>query len=218
MFDFEKMFEEISKRDSEASKKALELLENIQYLPMNSEVKKAFGLNPASFLGFCQQKNIFEFFTQEYIKELAKILNKKKYKNIIEIGAGNGKLSYFLNKLVKNKIIATDSGEWCLNGSTFPVEMLGFEDALKKYKPDFVIISWIPRNFNIVDYIEKCDSIKGYLIIGVPEHCGTKELWKETNFYATRIEELCEKQICRLDIIGSGLPSESITTLKERRL
>ena len=87
---------------------------------------------------FLDENNIFQILNEEFISSLAKFLIKLNgfYKDkspIVEIGAGNGKLSYHLKKNGVN-IIPTDNHSWKIK-TGIAVENLGHMWALKKYNP-----------------------------------------------------------------------------------
>ena len=123
-------------------------------LPSHSEVTSFFKFN-SQWDAFCfnQEQPVFEFLNKEYVNALSdylvtQISTYKKSKDnpltILEIGAGNGRLSHFLrlklNQLAPNqtRVMATDSGGWNLE-THFPVEQLDHTQALNKYNPDIVI-------------------------------------------------------------------------------
>lgn len=178
-----------------------ERLKNPTYLPSREEVFKAFSVKKPEgvdefewrFSGegkkawlewhnFCEREGdpVFELWTKEYIEAFSDYLIKraedlggKKEKPILilEVGAGNGKLTHFLReqfekKKIENiKIIATDSGEWKIKAH-FPVEILDYKEALKKYKPDIVISSWMPVYEDWTKDFRNCQSVKEYILIG----------------------------------------------------
>jgi hypothetical protein len=228
-----------------------EKLEDPSYLPSREEIFKAFYVKKAEgrdemewFLSeegerawhnwhnFCDKENdpVFELWTKEYIQafsdylsQRAKDLGGKKEKpiSILEVGAGNGKLTHFLNreferKKIENiKIIATDSGEWMepRKGKWikitphFPVEILDYKEALKEYKPDIVVCSWMPLGEDWTKDFRDAESIKEYILIGEadqgccghpwetwgaePDYCpiDPKEIVKEIEKFRERMTE-----------------------------
>jgi len=214
-----RMAEEL--KSSEAKKK----LDDSKNLPSIENIEDAFKTNPANFLNYCHRKNVFEFFTKEYVDALAsyilsrkEILKPKGKLKVLEIGAGNGALSFFLNKRFLGsdvKSIATDSGEWNLETGVYPVENIEHLEAIEKYSPDVIIFSWMPRN---VDITEDFFPVKEYILIGAPTCCANPETWLSNKKYkSVLMKDLHKLQICQLDIIGLGLPSKSITKSFRRR-
>lgn len=131
------------------------------------------------FNAWCESHDTYEFLTAEYVSGLSAYLTTrqlqiqrqvaedgngttKKTVTVLEVGAGNGRLSHFLRRKLKApsastslgtfQVVATDSGGWKLKGADalsavedfVPVEKLGFEAALAKYNPDVVLVSWMP--------------------------------------------------------------------------
>lgn len=138
------------------------------------------------------EERVFEFFTQEYIDRLADNIIDSAHKfgasrenplKVVELGAGNGKLSHFLQKMVEEKepglitVIATDEsdGEWQhgIDRVSLAVEPLNYIQALKKYHPDIVIVSWMPYEFDMTAAIRNAH-VKQYILIGEADNgcCG----------------------------------------------
>lgn len=125
----------------------------------------------------------YEIITQELINELTnhigKRLNIHDHITILEVGAGNGKLSYHLNKNLKNKysdrctLHAIDS--WYENiPSIFDIERMSDSEAIARYNPDIILWSWMPQKpfwfqllerkywSQISDTIQSTDEYKEY--------------------------------------------------------
>jgi len=107
-----------------------------KYLPSQAEVSKIPYKQRESY-----QEEFFDYeiWNREYIKILAKHLGKGL---ILEVGAGTGRLSYFLQKeLPKSKIIATDiSLKNRVAG--IPLLKMSMKQALQKFQPDILLCSW----------------------------------------------------------------------------
>ena len=178
-------------------------LKDPRYLPSVDEIKYAFenSENPLQeWDAFIQREKsiIYEFMNKEYLDDLSKYLieNYKENKKIkiLEVGAGNGKLTYHLRKILEEKtpgkfeIIATDSGEWQIE-TLYEVEKIELEEAIKKYKPNVIICSWMPLNKDFTEIFRKYENIKEYILIGDPDVCGDQ--WKT---YGNRLFEFEEEQ------------------------
>ncbi len=216
-FDIEKMMREMQEREDVNRAQILKKLEDTTYLPTRKEIVEAFESHANELLDFCHKHYIFEFFTVEYVQALAEHINTKKASIkpkdemvVLEIGAGNGKLTHFLNKFTKDniRVIATDSGEWDLNENVFSVEKIDHKEAIKKYCPDLIICSWMPMGVDLTPDFASFE----YILIGVPDYCATREVWDR----GVILENLRELQICRTDMIGLPSPSNSVTMLFEK--
>ena len=142
-----------------------------------------------------------EILTKEYINQFAGYLaekienyggSKENPAKLLEVGAGDGRLSYFLNrklnKLVPGKfnLVATDSGEEVRIKPVFDVEKIDYKAALKKYSPTIVISSWMPAGVDWTSDFRSEPSVKEYILVGPPfdATCGDMSLtWGEEEFY-----------------------------------
>lgn len=111
-------------------------LRNRKYLPTFSEANRIPYKQRESY-----QEEFFDYeiWNREYIKILAKEIGKG---SILEVGAGSGRLSYFLQKeLPKSKIIATDIS---LKHKVFGISLvkMSMKQALQKFKPDILLCAW----------------------------------------------------------------------------
>ena len=139
----------------------------------------------------CKVMNEFEILNEEYIRALAQYISQQGYKNVLEVGAGRGRLSYFLKCILDVNIQATDSDAWGISNNfyteegqkrskeiglwspkdkkNFQVEILDMKSSLKKYSPDLVIICWMPQQTDWTREISKYKNVKEILIIGPPD-------------------------------------------------
>ncbi len=163
---------------------------DLDVLPTRDEIAEAFG--PQTFeeafdsetrtdLHYGRQDaGQFEVLNAEFVNELAAYLaarvrairsGEASATTILEVGAGTGKLSHFLKKsarLLVNEsleIVATDSGGWEL-GAHHPVELMGHDEALDRYRPDIVIASWMPNDVDWTQDMRDTSSVVEYLLIG----------------------------------------------------
>lgn len=145
-------------------------------LPTYNWVKeKMFGGDTlvGIFMG-CNAHAIFQIYTKEFIETLAKDIKALKPKKILEVGAGDGRLSYFLNRYgVNSKPI--DDYKWEktedqkeVKGIRYPkeVEKIDFKDALKREQPDTVIICWEELGAKFTIDILEYPSVKNVIWIG----------------------------------------------------
>jgi hypothetical protein len=177
---------------------------NPEFLPTYEQVREAFiqDINGERqwdenlWRKFTTNKGqfVYELFTEEYIDKLAEyfVERSNEYKAsqenplvILEIGAGNGRLSYFLGKKLEEKalgqikIIATDSGGWNLkrDRDSF-VEDLDYKEAMEKYKPSIVISSWMPYKKDFTQDIRNSEGVQEYVLIGETDGGCCGDEWK----------------------------------------
>ena len=149
---------------------------------------------------YCEEINMWPFWTREYINTLATYLLdrssccEEKETIILEIGAGDGRLSHFLRNefthsvqerktVTKNipKVIATDDGSWEIN-HVGPVEKLNAQQALSKYCADatnqqvIIICSWMPNGFDWT-YLFRYYNVYEYILIGESDDGNCGHVW-----------------------------------------
>lgn len=231
-----------------------EKLRDPNFLPTREQIAGAF-VSREEWFRFCfdESNQVFEFLNEEYLNALADYFftrivecgaSPEKPLTILEIGAGNGKLSHFLRKKLEERapslvnVIATDSGEWTLQ-SAFPTEQLRHDEALLKYKPDIVIFSWMPYQKDATKDIRKVESVQEYILIGETDGgcCGDEWVtWGfdsysyddekkrtgeppfiEDGFIRENHDDLSDLQICRTDQLGYYTHSRTVSFKRKRK-
>jgi len=208
---------------------SIEDFNNPNFLPTHAQIQEFFRTEQ-QWRGFFSNKPIYEFLNEEYLDALAEYIESKisEYRTsqntpsrILEVGAGNGRLSHFLRIKLEQRvpsqtqIFVTDSGEWNLSAD-FPVEQIDHKQALEKYNPDIVIFSWMPNNIDCSKDFRAYPGVKEYILIGESDYgsCGDQwETWgntwdyedhdvtpyQEDGFERFNLPMLKRWQICRND-------------------
>ncbi|KKS94363.1 MAG: hypothetical protein UV68_C0012G0002 [Candidatus Collierbacteria bacterium GW2011_GWC2_43_12] len=182
----------------ESIQKTGERLEDPKYLPSENELIKLFqpdivGLDWLGFIDEVYKKIGYEIITNEYIEAVTKYLSRRveeinaendKRVVILEVGAGTGRLSHFIDESLKSKsqnydVVSTDlSLDNSQNLRT--VEQLGYEEAIEKYHPDIIICSWMPSGQDWTPTFRNNQSTKEYILIGIEGgRTGNENTYKE---------------------------------------
>ncbi len=210
--DRQKVVEQLA-RDTERLKGFFERIRDFAYLPTWREMKMCFEpfkdvydqknekIGPRGKIDTYSIENefhkiygshVYEILTVEFIEQfgsyIGQIIDKLYAKNglpvrIVEMGAGNGRLSYFLNQMLQKKYPgryewkAIDSGQserWghVKPGSLFPIEQVDAEQALDMLNPQVVITSWMPKGTGWDRYYAQKKSVQEYILIGQPSITG----------------------------------------------
>jgi hypothetical protein len=127
----------------------------------------------------CNVLEIYQFYSIEFIDHIAKTINQLGARRIIEIGAGDGFLSYFLKRSGIDILPTDDYSRPCTNRLE-SVERLGHKDSLKKYDPDLVVINWEELDGTHSLDVLKYPSVEHLLWIGEDEYgcTGSRDLWQ----------------------------------------
>ncbi|MCX6740379.1 MAG: class I SAM-dependent methyltransferase [Candidatus Parcubacteria bacterium] len=136
---------------------------NRKYLPSYAEASRI----PFKQREAYQEKMFdYEIWNREYIKALARVIGKKK-QIVLEVGAGTGRLSYFLQKkLPQSKFYSTDVS---LKNKVSGISLIkmSMKQALQKFKPDVLICSWPDEFFwQEIKYNQRANKI---ILIGDSE-------------------------------------------------
>lgn len=110
-----------------------------------------------------QPQGIYCFYSQLLIEKLSELIGSR---SCLEIAAGDGTLSRFLNERGVN-ITATDDQSWG-HTMSYPAAVLKREarEALSLYNPEVVICSWPPPGNNFERQVFKTRSVQLYIVIG----------------------------------------------------
>lgn len=217
-----------------------ERLEDPSFPPSHAFVERVFMDVPGpngelmkdtlAFHRFCERsredKNgkriyVHEILTQEFLLALANhfsnviedALNEDPTKPfvLLEVGAGDGRLSGFLRRILKARfgdhvfVVATDIKS---KGATpeFRVENMDYETALDTFRPDAVLVSWMPRQDWTKEFRNPARNIREYVLIGEPDAgvSGTEDTWDEglldsEGFDAVTLDEATDRQISHTD-------------------
>lgn len=134
----------------------------------------------------------YEILTQEFVEAFAAYLEQrikeisertKSPVMIVEPGAGAGRLSYFLRQKLNEtcaglfEIRATDTHELAKDGSIvtsdrIPVEPLDVQVTLERYKPQIVLVSWMPKAATWDNLFAQDPHLQEYILIGEPAITG----------------------------------------------
>ncbi len=110
-----------------------------------------------------QDQGIYCFYSKELLSELEKLAAGRA---CLEIAAGDGTLTRFLNECGVNTL-ATDDLSWGF-AIEYPenVENIPAKQALAKYHPEVVICSWPPPANSFERQVFACKSVQLYIVIG----------------------------------------------------
>lgn len=197
---------------------------SIEYLPSYEEVlglQKLMWANMTEeslfnpWFDFCARREVFQVLNVEFVDALADELRKFGAVPLIEICAGNGKLSYHLSKKGIS-IVATDDYSWELSDGEY-VQRATHMSALMECAPRVVVGSWIPYKsrigFDVLDF-----GVDYFVDIG--ESIGnatwmTNEVYSRHDYEMGSLSSVQRFSTCRTDTID--FPDHSCVTLFRRR-
>ncbi len=169
--------------------------------------------NQRSWLEWCIEKNIYHFYTEEYVSVIARKLkdidkslrNKQRglksfngsTKKIIEVAAGSGVLSSGLRENGID-VLPTD-----INPPNEKVKKFSAEEVLRKYKPEIVIACWLPIDSNIELKILTTKSVRYFLYVcqSVNGAAGNERIWSAQDWEVTPLPEADKFSLSRYDFV-----------------
>ena len=146
---------------------------------------------------------MYMLWTKEYIDELADFIKSiHKDGNVLEVGAGDGMLSYWLRDR-GIPVVATDDNTWKITARA-PVRKLGVKKAIKEYNPEVVVCSWPTMDGKLDKEIFFAEPPKVILIGEGAGGCtGSGEVWNGLPRKLGYVEESSfafdEFALCRTD-------------------
>ena len=122
-----------------------------------------------------QPEGIYCFYSKQLIAALAKLISGR---NCLEIGAGDGTLSSFLNN-AGTLVVATDDYSWS-HTVKYPEQVLKRDarEALAEFSPEVVLCSWPPAANNFERQVFRTKSVQMYIVIG-SRHRHAAGNWEE---------------------------------------
>ncbi len=179
---------------------------SIGSLPTYEEAGKLFCSIGRAYAGdpgrrgwfeFCAERLVHDVYTVEFIDALAEEIRRLNEAPVVEICAGDGKLSLHLSRR-EISVRATDKYPWRVEGSEKPVERLSHRAALRKYLPEIVIAAWIPSKTGIGSDVLRSPHVKSFIDIGetgwMAEGAIDTESWKIID-----LENVGRYSLCRTD-------------------
>ena len=115
-----------------------------------------------------EPQGIYCFYSAALVRELAGLIDGR---SCIEIAAGDGTLSRFLNA-AGTPVTATDDHSW--SAVTFPasVERRDAKAALQAHAPQVVLCSWPPAGNDFERMVFRTPSVERYIVIGSRHEVG----------------------------------------------
>lgn len=179
-------------------------------------------------------QEVFEFFTVEYVSSLATLLIHDAQRlglrppvKVLEVGAGNGRLSHFLRRELQGRVmglfevIATDSGTDGLGADVrFAVEETPAAEAIQKHRPAIVLCSWMATTISdLVPIFQAAPTVVEYVLIGPETITGTQRERPRLDGAFERVEPALPgvRQIRRAHPDASDNPLRSSTVLYRRQ-
>ncbi len=179
---------------------------------------------------YVDKRGLFTINTFEFFEILKSVIEQNLSTKILELGAGDGSLSAFLNEKYGTKIKAVDDFAYGrkLEGinsvladrpSYELVENLKLAEALEKYEPELVISSWLVNpKYNMGDDCKILDfpSVKKYLWIGdnTKRFSSSPELWNRKDCHYEKID-LKFSEFTQLDNLNNPLTFIDINNSNE---
>ena len=170
---------------------------DLAYLSLEDILELAGGhvASCGPFNALCDECNIFQFWSQEFINGLADYLHKRSGPStiVLDVGAGDGLLAQLLREQLQvrhrrdvPKVIAIDDRSWNIRRKA-DVQRLSVANAVKKYASShhvIVVCSWMPMGIDWTALFRR-EGVDEYILIGESHdgNCGDNwETWGNPEF------------------------------------
>lgn len=193
------LYSEVIRRVTEVETASYFIMKN--YKKMNMSITGPFDL-----FDWANRHMVYQLPSVEFVQGLSNKIRDIGPRTILEVGAGRGIVSRYISKVLKKKIILTDSyGWWENSGRIKNMEYDGilkrtYIEAIEEFKPDLVIASWIPYNECWTKDFRKYPFVKGYILIGEGKGgaTGCLEDW-DTDWKIQYLKDVSNHGISRTD-------------------
>jgi hypothetical protein len=161
-----------------AQRRIIEKIRSIDELPTYAEAKALLELfarghgdyHAGEWDKFCSSNSVYNIWNTEFLDALAQEVRRLHNIPIVEICAGNGKLSHHLRR---REINIKPTGRSTDIYVPF-VDNLYHDQALEEYEPSVVIASW-PHGSEISHDVMNFHTVQHYIHIGNTDMCGADE-------------------------------------------
>lgn len=187
-------YEDLNKRVAKAEEI---FFDDLKYISQN----KSF---PLGLFGWTSAHHVFQLLNIGFIRELVNEIKDMNPEIILEVGAGEGLLGKRLSKELGKDIILTDDHSWWekeyIKIDNKDVIRMDYKNAIELYNPDLIIASWIPYKRWWTKEFRKCESVRGYILIGEgPGGCTGSDMDWKTSWIKHDLDNVEKYAICRTD-------------------
>ncbi|MBI2101367.1 hypothetical protein HYT53_02045 [Candidatus Woesearchaeota archaeon] len=182
----------------------MEKIKDVGRLPTYEEVQyflRAVSENKGgirSKLGLIYPHDSYSIYTGEFVDELASVIRGLNEHPIIEICAGNGKLSYHLRKRGLEIKATDDYSLKEIERQEELVERATHNEALRRHQPRIVLGSWIPNQTRIGF------DVLGFPTVGYFIDIGEDNLAEDRNRHGWRTLDLYMREDLQVTHLASA--------------
>lgn len=190
-----------------------------KYLLIAVERRYQRDANQESWDKLCHRNRVYNVWNGKFIDALAEEIKRLDDSPMVEICAGNGKLSYHLRKIGIDMKVTDDYSYEISNEREGLVEGMDYQEALEKYRPRVVIASWTPNKSKIPADVMNFPSVNYFVHIGDLDMCGeTEEIFKREDIKWESLERAQKYSIGRTDYPGAIYHSKIVLFRKIQKM
>ena len=174
------------------------------------------AMNSTQWFTLCAIRRVYEVWTRESVAAIQATLVGAKAQTILEVGAGDGRLTRALARHPAWTVVGQDDGSWAAEGQTtpsvWPLRPESIAQSLAAIQPDTVVVSWMPYETDWTVDFRTCPSVRQYVVIGEgPSGCtGTDAVFDPPAPWQIQlVPDFDRGAVCRTDLPALGARSDA---------
>lgn len=174
------------------------------------------AMSSTQWFTLCAIRRVYQIWTRDSVAAIQATLVDAQAQTILEVGAGDGRLTRALARHPAWTVVGQDDGSWAAEGQTppavWPLRRESLAQSLAAVQPDTVLVSWMPYESDWTVAFRACPSVRQYVVIGEgPSGCtGTDAIFDPPPPWSIQsVPDFERGAVCRTDVPALGARSDA---------